>query len=431
MSVYYLLSILQQIIRLIMYIIPLYRIQKDRELKKSIAAFLLYSAVIVIVGLSGSFIVRISFILEHPWLNTMIDLIRMTTIWILSMRMVFLVCHTSKQMAVLSVILTEVFRTAAYAAVMTLFHPQAHTAFLNGEESFATAYGIPYGPFLLQIAGAFLLRRILKRNTLSGSSVNMLIVISAVVHLYTRVLAERYGFMSGVITEQITVLSGYIILPGLILLIMVQMRELSDSKEREAAIVKTLELSREQLTALKDKDDSVMRAKHEMAKHLNVLKALLENGQIDSAQLYLQTTGVILGDVLGKQYSKNPYVNAVISYKAIHDSDVTFDVISEIPEACEVIDPVDLGILIMNLIDQRLAMIRQNNLTPRIELRMTQREQMLCIKIDSETAAEPSTNDFTEQIENSVIEKIITKYDGQVYKGVNSSTDFAVLFKGR
>ena len=31
---------------------------------------------------------------------------------------------------------------------------------------------------------------------------------------------------------------------------MVQMRELSDSKEREAAIVKTLELSREQLTAL-------------------------------------------------------------------------------------------------------------------------------------------------------------------------------------
>ena len=156
MSVYYLLSILQQIIRLIMYIIPLYRIQKDRELKKSIAAFLLYSAVIVIVGLSGSFIVRISFILEHPWLNTMIDLIRMTTIWILSMRMVFLVCHTSKQMAVLSVILTEIFRTAAYAAVMTLFHPQAHTAFLNGEESFATAYGIPYGPFLLQIAGAFL-----------------------------------------------------------------------------------------------------------------------------------------------------------------------------------------------------------------------------------------------------------------------------------
>ena len=95
------------------------------------------------------------------------------------------------------------------------------------------------------------------------------------------------------------------------------------------------------------------------------------------------------------------------------------------------IDPVDLGILIMNLIDQRLAMIRQNNLTPRIELRMTQREQMLCIKIDSETAAEPSTNDFTEQIENSVIEKIITKYDGQVYKGVNSSTDFAVLFKDR
>ena len=54
---------------------------------------------------------------------------------------------------------------------------------------------------------------------------------------------------------------------------------------------------------------------------------------------------------------------------------------------------------------------------------------MLCIKIDSETAAEPSTNDFTEQIENSVIEKIITKYDGQVYKGVNLSTDFAVLFK--
>ena len=429
MSTYYVLTILQQIILLIMHIIPLYRIQKDSELKKDIAAFLMYSTGIVIVGLSGPFIVQISYILEHPWLNTMIDLIRMAFIWLLSMRMVFLVCHTSKQMAILSVFLTEIIRTAAYAAVITLFHPQAHTAFLHGGESFAVAYGIPCGPFLLQIAGVFLLRRFFKRNALSGSSANMLIVISIFVHLYTRVLAEQYGFMSGAITEQITVLSGYIILPALILLIMVQMRDLSDSKEHEAAIVKTLELSREQLTALKDKDDSVMRAKHEIAQHLNVLKALLENGQIDSAQLYLQTTGVILEDVTEKQYSKNPYVNAVISYKAIHDPDITFDVISEIPEMCEGIDPVDLGILIMNLIDQRLAIIRRNDLTPRIELHMTQREQMLCIRIDSETAADPFSDDLTEQIGNSVTEKIITKYSGQIYKGVNTATDSAILFK--
>ena len=200
------------------------------------------------------------------------------------------------------------------------------------------------------------------------------------------------------------------------------MAQTFEAKVQGAQIRNTLRLNREQLELIQYSNGTSLHEKHNIAEHLNVIKMFMEKDEIEAAKLYIQkTTGSLYND--SDVYCINPYINAVLKYKLKSATDIHFTVESSIGEKNK-IDAVDLGILLMNMIDWRINEIQKHNLKKEISLNITKREQVIVMCIDSEISERYMSDN---PLEVSVIENIVNKYKGSIVYGVHNNNDMVVM----
>ena len=157
-----------------------------------------------------------------------------------------------------------------------------------------------------------------------------------------------------------------------------------------------------------------------------MIQTFMNNDNYEAADLYMKKTCGILSDEKNLRiYSQNTYVNAVINYKVRSEKDIKFDVISEMGCNCS-IDSMDLGILVLNLLDQRIAALKNNDLKKTIKLKISQREKIISILIDSELPEKNQISSYDHFYESNVINNIIKKYSGSIHFGINTKTDCGI-----
>ena len=142
--------------------------------------------------------------------------------------------------------------------------------------------------------------------------------------------------------------------------------------------------------------------------------------------MYIQKTAGIMNEPV-MAYSRNPYLNAVICYKVKSNPDILFHVESMIGEV-RGIEPVDLGILLMNLIDSRIDEIRTNNLEKKICMILKHRETSVTLYIQS-----PISDQFRQKhlLESEIVENIVRKYDGMMEHDIREAGDTVVMVAER
>lgn len=224
--------------------------------------------------------------------------------------------------------------------------------------------------------------------------------------------------------EDITVIAVMVLLPLSILMIFHLMMTSFFEKQQRIQAEKMSGMEEEQLKLMEMLQNSRLQEKHAVAEHLNVVRMFLENGDQQAAQLYIQKTAGIMDDPV-PIYCGNPYLNMVICCRMKSDPDIVFDVQSAIGEETGM-DSLNLGILLLNLLDIRIGEIRRHGFEKKITLRIRKRENMVTMYVDS-TTSKSHLSDCS--LEYSVIENILHQYHGEMYHGLEKDTDTVLMLR--
>ena len=237
--------------------------------------------------------------------------------------------------------------------------------------------------------------------------------------LYMRVISDQS-------MRDTAVLMFVIVLPVMTILMLKQMIEVFYVRQKEQDVLMLSEMNREQLSLIRDQQEYNLHEKHEIAQHLDVIAMFMEKGEYESARMYIQKTAGIMNEPV-MTYSRNPYLNAVICYKVKSNPDILFHVESMIGEV-RGIEPVDLGILLMNLIDSRIDEIRTNNLEKKICMILKHRETSVTLYIQS-----PISDQFRQKhlLESEIVENIVRKYEGMMEHDIREAGDTVVMVAER
>lgn len=237
--------------------------------------------------------------------------------------------------------------------------------------------------------------------------------------LYMRVISDQS-------MRDTAVLMFVIVLPVMTILMLKQMIEVFYVRQKEQDVLTLSEMNREQLSLIRDQQEYNLHEKHEIAQHLDVIAMFMEKGEYESARMYIQKTAGIMNEPV-MAYSRNPYLNAVICYKVKSNPDILFHVESMIGEV-RGIEPVDLGILLMNLIDSRIDEIRTNNLEKKICMILKHRETSVTLYIQS-----PISDQFRQKhlLESEIVENIVRKYEGMMEHDIREAGDTVVMVAER
>lgn len=420
--------------RSFLYISPLYRVRKNR-LNRDILLICLFTFLVWLVNSAGSWFAKSSAVSGSSFLLRILPQLIMALINLLDWGLIFFTCRKSASMSLLCVLFVDIFIQTSFAIVRSAGSLIAYSlaeGVLIQTGTLSYTMQIPLGECALSVLAVYLLRRFLKRYTPQKEDMKWLLIAALIVMHFNHVILSHYIFRREEIIDNLIVMCGFLLMPQLILVLFFKMVQNAELRVREQSSRRIMEMNKSRLAQLKMNDDLIIRTKHDIAAHLNLLRSFLEKGQYESAELYLKKTGGLLDDESLCFYCANPYINAVIHYEKMNHPCFQFDVLSEIPGECGGIDPIDLGILIMNLIDQRIAAIQRNHLKQKISLKLTQREKILCVRIDSEMNEDMTEEEtMSGQIEKSVIENILSRYKGKMHYGVHSATDQAVMFSIR
>ncbi|MGM9941598.1 MAG: hypothetical protein ACI32N_06355 [Bulleidia sp.] len=251
------------------------------------------------------------------------------------------------------------------------------------------------------------------RNTFVFQDTRMFVTVGNL--SYMRVISDQ-------IMRDMAVLLFVIVLPVMTVLMLKQMIEVFYMKQKEADVLALLDMNREQLSLIRDLQEYSLHEKHEIAQHLDVIAMFMEKGEYESARMYIQKTAGIMNEPV-MTYSRNPYLNAVICYKAKSNPDILFHVESMIGDVSG-IEPVDLGILLMNLIDSRIDEIRTHDLEKKICMILKHRETAVTLYIQSAIS-----DQFRQKhlLESGIVENIVRKYDGMIEHDIREAGDTVVM----
>lgn len=350
---------------------------------------------------------------------------------------------TGLYLSVQSVILLDLFKIAAQTLVqwlrvtyffdITAVESSIGNAYLSIHMTEEILYLLVFG-----VIGIFIRKFIISLRKMPDSSFGLSCVLSLIFLFYEMTVQQSFPFLDyhkiglfghfykSMPTHNITLfmasLAGLYVTPVMILLLLHQMAETFQAKVQKEQVRNTLRLNREQLELIQYSNGTSLHEKHNIAEHLNVLKMFMEKGEIEAAKLYIQnTTGSLYND--SAVYCVNPYINAVLNYKLKSATDIHFTVETSIGEKNQ-IDAVDLGILLMNMIDWRINEIHKSDFKKEISINITKREQVIAMCIDSQISDRYIADN---PLEVSVIENIVNKYKGSIVYGVHSKNDMVVM----
>lgn len=260
-----------------------------------------------------------------------------------------------------------------------------------------------------------------KHHRLRSEGPFTICLFTGIMTMFIDGISQNTTFSSIFRIEDMFILSGMLVVPIALLLMLNKLNEIQEDKIIHENTVKALKLSRQQLSVLNDKDIEVIKVKHDIISHLRMIQTFMNNDNYEAADLYLQKTcGLLSNKQSLKTYSQNTYINAVINYKTKANKDIAFDIVSEIGNENK-IDPLDLGILVMNLLDQRISYINKYNLKKEIYLKISQRENMVSLLIDSQLPDEEDKNPY-DMYEGNIINNIVDKYKGTLQRNIHTET---------
>ena len=190
-------------------------------------------------------------------------------------------------------------------------------------------------------------------------------------------------------------------------------------KERD--LESLLNAEKRELEILRHRDSELIRVHHDVRSHMNMIRAFLEKGDVSGAETYLEHSMTSFDEE--KVYSKNVMVNAVLHYLSASAEDIELEVESALDNDCG-IDSQDLGLLVLNLVNERIDLIHQYSLSKKISLTLRQKENMVYLSIDSEMPdqAEKGYAELTRQ----AVKNIVRKYNGFLKEGLHTSTDLCL-----
>jgi len=320
----------------------------------------------------------------------------------------------------------------AWEVQMMIFHIQNPKP-LTATDSPATRYVIGFQPAMwitlaaLSIFLYFYMKRYhrdLSYDTIP--SIAFIAVMTALIYIENNVSDMYETLVLGKVIEvtwleDLKMILCLTCIPILILIIIDQTVRRSRTEEKNRSLENMINSSRREINLLQNRDDQVIRLQHNISAKLKEIHELLEKGDVKAASAYIQSSSEL--NSAGRVWSKNPTVNAVMHYISEAEKDISFHVESALDENCG-IDAIDLGVLVMNILNERIEMIRKNSLKKEIELTVYQRENMVYIKVDSETA-DGSLGSYASMM-HSVINGIIQKYNGFSMSSLHTSTDFSL-----
>ena len=350
---------------------------------------------------------------------------------------------TGLYLSILSVLLMNLFRIAARSTAQWIRLKYFYD--ITAVESFVSFEYVSIHmteelfTLLILAAMAFVTGKFLPSlRKLKDSSLGKISVLATVAVFYEMVLSQSYSFLdyhryglfghryNSLPTHDIAAflanLVGFYVVPVIILMLMVQLTETYQARLQEEEIRSTLRMNREQLQLIQYTNGFSLHEKHAIVEHLNVIRMFLDKKDPEAARMYIQKTAGIMDENV-QIYCINPYINAVLNYKIKAEPDIDFHIVSSIGQVNE-IDEVDLGVLLMNLIDCRINIIRRYDLKKDLSVSIKKRERTIMLSVSSESVEGGGKES---PLEISVIENMVRKYNGSIVYGVHDPNDMVVM----
>lgn len=202
----------------------------------------------------------------------------------------------------------------------------------------------------------------------------------------------------------------------LILYILHQSVVLERKSQEEVMMKRNLAISRSKIDDLKNNEIEIIRFNHMIRHHLRILKAFLDEENYSAADTYIQkTVSELDNDDEMVSYAENIYVNAVINYISKKEKDISI-IADEMLGNDTGLDPVDIGIVTMNLLESGISQIRKKNLEKTIWFYALRREDIVCLSVSYEKdgTEEHKDSEQNNYVEMTVMKNIIDKYHGEI-----------------
>lgn len=189
--------------------------------------------------------------------------------------------------------------------------------------------------------------------------------------------------------------------------------------DKQKIVSKTLELSKEQLESNRNSQLEIRKIRHDMTEELRIIAMYIQDGNNTEALNYIQKTVGVIDSTRQKQYCSVEMVNLLINYKVASYPEIVFSVDCKC-DADPGVDPIDLAIIISNLIDNGVTEITSNHLKQNeIQLSLHQYNGMIMITEINQLSKEKSlktekTDSVNHGLGLSIIHDIVAKYHGTI-----------------
>ena len=240
-----------------------------------------------------------------------------------------------------------------------------------------------------------------------------LIVLIFFAGLFLSSVSDIYGVMCTENPERTFVYSRILLYGGILLLsllYMVLQQNIAETQRKEQEVLrKNRDVYADKIELLTNQDYEAVRFKHDIRYRLDMINTYMDQGDLNGAQIYLRKTTNQL-DKSNQEISvtENMTVNAVISYIKTRNPDVriyTDMAVTDKPG----IHPTDFGILLLNILELQIGLIKEHNLQKEINLKIVRQEDMLLI---SSQVPSENTALVSDSLELNTIKSVVHKYHG-------------------
>jgi non-homologous end joining protein Ku len=421
----YISSLIWIIFELMIMAIPFYHWEKSRWLRNTSVFILSGSALLLVDFIFLKVFPSFPDISSNVYLYKFIYNVFKLPVLVICTVYIHYLNHTSYALSLFIYFLTQIYTIFANTASTWAYNMLSHHPMDELSSTWIFIIRIVIILMLITFTRLYLS----KHHRMRSEDPFTICLFAGIMTMFIDGISQNTSFSSIFRIEDMFVLSGMLVVPIALLLMLNKLNEIQEEKIMHENTVKALKLSRQQLSILNDKDIEVIKVKHDIISHLRMIQTFMNNDNYEAADLYLQKTcGLLSNKQSLKTYSQNTYINAVINYKTKAEKDIVFDIVSEIGNENK-IDPLDLGILVMNLLDQRISYINKFNLKQEIYLKISQRENMVSLLIDSQLPDEEDKNPY-DMYEGNIINHIVDKYKGTLQRKIHTETDCGILLNG-
>lgn len=190
----------------------------------------------------------------------------------------------------------------------------------------------------------------------------------------------------------------------------------------QESIRSTGKFAENELSVMREYEALLSKSKHDMLHHFNKIHQLIEAGKYSQAQKYIETEMQDTDTAISHHCCDNIYVNTVIKSQTTAHPETDITVESNIGKDCR-IDPLDLGLIVLFLIDTPISKASAENL---IHLELCQTEQMVIIAehiVGMDIKKELTSTDLM------LIGNTIEKYEGSILWNVKNTGDIVILLR--